>query len=98
MLMRQPCSRREAWTNARHRDLGPDVSANVIALRAGMETGGAVDAVAVEQGHCRHLQGDRAFNQCFGLRCTFEKTECAGSVQLDITLSHRAPPSATDFA
>src|SRR3979490_1118627 len=98
MLMRHPCWRREPWTKTRHRDLRADVSANIIALRAGMETGGAIDAVAVEQGHCRQLQGDRPFEQRLGLRCTLKKAEGAGSVQLYITLSHRAPPSAIDFA
>ncbi len=63
VLVRQPCRRREPRPEARDRDLRSDVRTDVISLCAGVEAGRAVDAVVVEQRHCRHLQRGRPLDQ-----------------------------------
>ncbi len=98
MLMRQPGRRRQPRPEAGDGNLRADVRANATALRAGVKTGRAVDAVMVEQRHCRHLQRRCPLDQALRLRCSLKKAEGARRVQLDISLSHRAPPSATDRA
>ena len=63
--------------------------ANIVPLRAGMKPRRAVDAVAIEQRHRRHLQLDRALDQLLRLRGCFEKAESAGSVEFDIATCHK---------
>jgi hypothetical protein len=45
-----------------------------------MEAGGAINAIVVEQRHCRHLQLARALDEFFRLRCAVKKAESARGV------------------
>src|SRR5580704_10825765 len=71
------------------------MGSNLVSLCTGMKTGGPIDTIAVQKCHRRHLQFDCTFNERFGLRGTLKKAEGAGGVQLDIAISHRAPPLAS---
>jgi hypothetical protein len=54
VLMREPYRRCETGAEARDADLGSDVSPDVVSLCRGMETGGPIDTVMIEERHCRH--------------------------------------------
>ena len=94
-LVRQPCRRFQPLAKALDRNFRADMRANAAALAAGMKPRRTVHAVAIGNGHGRHLQLGRALNQRLRLRACFKKTEGAGRVQLDVALSHTAPPSAS---
>ena len=64
----------------------PTSSANAVPLRAGVEARRAIDAVAVEQRHCWHLQFDGPFDEGLRLGSALKKAEGAGGVQLDVSL------------
>src|SRR5215472_3931701 len=67
VLMREPCRRRQARTKIGHRDLRSNVGADIVALRAGVKAGRAVDAVVVEQRHRWHLYFYGAVDQALRL-------------------------------
>jgi hypothetical protein len=83
-LMREKGGRRKALAKGGGRDFGADGSADAVAFGAGVHAGGAVDAVAVEQGDGGELDFEGALDEVFGLGGGFEEGEGAGGVELDI--------------
>ncbi len=65
-------------------DFCADVGADAVFLGGGVEAGGAVDAVAVEQGDGGEVELDGGADEGLGLRGAFEKAEGAGGVELDV--------------
>ena len=98
MLMGQPRRRRQPRPEAGDGNFSADVRADCTAFCAGMEAGRAVHAVVVEQCDRRHFERGCPLDQAFGLRCGLEQAEGARRVQFNVSVSHRAPPSATDSA
>src|ERR1700739_3616501 len=56
-----------------------------------MKTRSAIDAVAIEEGHCSHFFFGADAGQFFRDRSAFEKAESGASVQFGV-LSHTFPP------
>src|ERR1700727_484588 len=98
MLVRQPCRRRKPRTQARYGNLRADMRPDVVPLRTGMATRGPIETIAIEQRKRGHLHCDGAFYQCLRLGASLQERKGASGVKLDIALSHRGPPSASDFA
>jgi hypothetical protein len=73
----EPRGRRKTVSEARHGDLGSDMSVNIIPLRTCVEPSRPVDTVAVEQCHRGHLQFDGPLDKLLRLRSTFQEAEGA---------------------
>src|SRR5271170_2061215 len=71
------------------------MSSNPVSLGAGVKTGRPIDTIAVQKCHRRHLQFSCTLNERLRLRGTLKEAEGAGGMQLDIPISHRAPPFAS---
>jgi hypothetical protein len=80
MLLWEPPRRREAQAEVGGGNLGSDVGADAIALRARVEACRTVDTIAIEQSHRRHLQFGSPLRQLFRLGRSFEEAEGAGGV------------------
>ena len=65
-------------------DLRANVCFEVEFLHGQMKARRAIDAIAIEQGHCRHLMGGAHLRQFLGDRSSFEKAECRASVEFDV--------------
>src|SRR5260370_35094786 len=68
---------------------------HIVSFSAGVKPSGAVDTIAIEKRHCRHLQFNGTRNERLRLRRAFEKAEDAGCMELDVAFSHREPPFAS---
>ncbi len=94
--MRQPLRRHETIAQAGYRNLRPYMCPYPMLTSKGMKSRRPVYPVAIQQSHGRHIEFGGTLDKIFGQRCAFKKTECAGSMQFDIALSHRAPLPASD--
>src|SRR5215469_9277820 len=63
-----------------------------------MEAGRAIDTVVVKQSHRRHLQLDSSLDQVFRMRGALKKAEGTSRMKLNVSVSHRAPLSASSPA
>jgi hypothetical protein len=71
-------------TGVANRNLCSHMGAETQLLRRRIRAGCSIKAVAIEQGHCRHLELGRARHQSFGQRCAFEKREGGAGMELDV--------------
>ena len=65
-------------------DLGADVGAETGFAGGGVEAGGAVEAVAVEEGYGGEVEGGRRGGQVLGWRTAFREGEGGASAELDV--------------
>ena len=73
--MRKPLGRTDSVTGITHRDFSSDVRAKSQLFRRDVKARRTIKAIAIEQGHRRHLQLCTAGHQYFRQGCAFEKTE-----------------------
>ena len=83
-LMGEPGGWSEARAECGGGDFCADVGADAVALAAGVHAGGAVEAVAVEEGDGGDFEFEGAGDEVFGLGSAFEEGEGAGGVELDV--------------
>src|SRR5579862_4231346 len=76
-------------------DFGSDVSFQSDAFGGEIETRRAIDAIAIEQSHGRHVVFGTCGDQVFGQSGAFEKAESGSGVELDI---HRQPVLSCQFS
>jgi hypothetical protein len=82
--MRQPYRRREHVAERAYRNFGADMRAHAASDASGVKARSTVESVAIGKSKGWHSELRRAFHERVRLRAAFEKTECAGTMQLHV--------------
>ena len=73
--------------SGRHGDLRANMRPHSCFLSRLMKTCGAINTIAIEQCHGRHVEFMTGVNECFGKGSAIEKAECRCGVEFDVAQS-----------
>ena len=94
-MMREPGGWSENAAEGADGDLRADVGLDANLCGRSVEARDAVETVAVGEGECGHAELGCTLDERLRLRCSGEKAEGAGGVELDVGFSHRVLPDAS---